>query len=375
MTDHTTPGVQPVDTTITHYLETLTDRSRLVVEPVLEEWREQFALETFDAIDTDLCREYSRYLNRQVDRDDRDLSAGTARTYFAYVRAFLSFAVRENCLDTNPADANRATELLPDDDGKRERQFWTPAQRRVALEYCTRRVDSALTPPIAPTPIVRERLRDRAIVAILGFTGVRGAEVFSVPGDDRRNGLTWADVDVDGNTITVFGKSQSYQTAQLPDRAASALERYRRVLEPPTETWPVFPTNHYPSKRRALAEAFSDERLETMLERGGIDELLREHELAPPSLSTNGVRSILKRLTAQLADESDAIEYDEDENVYLKPHGARRGLGHELYTKGSAELAQSALRHQSVDVTHESYSDIQTADVADRVGEILDDES
>ncbi|MCU4974107.1 site-specific integrase [Halobacteria archaeon AArc-m2/3/4] len=375
MTDHTTPETQPVDTTIDHYLETLTDRSQLVVEPVLEEWREQFALEEFEAVDTDLCREYSRYLNRQVDRDDRELSAATAQTYFAYVRAFLSFAVRENRLDTNPADANRATELLPDDDGKRDRQFWTATERRVALEYCTRRVDSALTPPIAPTPIVRERLRNRAIVAVLGFTGVRGAEVFAVPGDDRRDGLTWADVDIDGNTLTVFGKSQSYQTAQLPDRAASALERYRRVLEQPTEAWPVFPTNHYPSKRRALTAAFSDERVETMLERRDIDEILREHELAPPSLSTNGVRSILKRLTAQLAGYTDAVEYDEDENVYLKPHGARRGLGHELYTKGSAELAQSALRHQSVDVTHESYSDIQTADVADRVGAVLEDDS
>lgn len=57
---------------------------------------------------------------------------------------------------------------------------------------------------------------------------------------------------------------------------------------------------------------------------------------------------------------------------YLKPHGGRRGLGHELYAKGYAELAQTAPRHASIETTHEAYSDIQAQETAERVDEILD---
>lgn len=49
----------------------------------------------------------------------------------------------------------------------------------------------------------------------------------------------------------------------------------------------------------------------------------------------------------------------------------RRGLGHELYSKGHAEFAQSALRHSLIEPTHESYSDIQATETAKRMDELL----
>ena len=90
---------------------------------------------------------------------------------------------------------------------------------------------------------------------------------------------------------------------------------------------------------------------------------IREYEVVPPALSTNGARNLMKRL----CDEAD-INVDGD---YLKPHGARRGLGHELYANGHAELAQSALRHASIETTHKSYSDIQAAETAQKVDDLL----
>ena len=57
---------------------------------------------------------------------------------------------------------------------------------------------------------------------------------------------------------------------------------------------------------------------------------------------------------------------------YLKPHGARRGLGHELYANGHTELAQSALQHASIETTHESYSDIKAAETAQQVDDVLE---
>ena len=52
---------------------------------------------------------------------------------------------------------------------------------------------------------------------------------------------------------------------------------------------------------------------------------------------------------------------------YLKPHGARRALGADLYAAGHSELAQSALRHKSIETTHDAYADIQAAAVADDI--------
>ncbi len=57
---------------------------------------------------------------------------------------------------------------------------------------------------------------------------------------------------------------------------------------------------------------------------------------------------------------------------YLKPHGARRGLGDVLYRE-SAELAQSALRHRSIRTTHDAYSHIDAGETAEEVGSVLDE--
>lgn len=70
----------------------------------------------------------------------------------------------------------------------------------------------------------------------------------------------------------------------------------------------------------------------------------------------------MKRLTQEAG-------IDLEDGDYLKPHGARRALGAELYEKGHSELAQ-ALRHKSIEITHKSYSDIQAKDVADGIDEV-----
>ena len=122
-----------------------------------------------------------------------------------------------------------------------------------------------------------------------------------------------------------------------------------------------------------LEEEFSKARVDTMLNRASIDELLRDHEVPPPAISTNGARSVLQRISADLAPLYECIEYDPDENVYLKPHGARRGLGHELVRKGHTTVAQKSLRHGSPDVTEQSYQDVKASETAKEVGDILEE--
>lgn len=375
--DRSRGGENPAKEAKQSYLKTLGEGSRDAVEHVLDEFISEYGLTDFDDLDRTLCRRYGEYLADETKDDDRELSGRTAHTYYDYVKAFLSFCVRDGHLDTNPANQNNTDEFLPGIDSQPDRQFWSIDQRETLLRHFDKQVDSALEPPRAPPEIRRERYRLRALVAVLGLSGARGAELFAVPRDERRDGITWADVDIEGNTLTVRGKVKRthpdpFQDVQLPERAASKLAKYYEVADPPTDAWPVFPTNHYPSKRKALEAEFSEARVDTMLRNATIDELLREHEVPPPAISTNGARSVLKRLSEELAPLYECIEYDADENEYLKPHGARRGLGHELVRKGHTTVAQKSLRHGSPDVTEESYQDVKASETAKDVDDILE---
>ncbi|WP_331232417.1 tyrosine-type recombinase/integrase [Natronorarus salvus] len=364
-----TSGETPVETAIQQYLDSVeAGNSRKNFQSTLETWRiwlhEERGVTNLEELEVLDCRRYARHLKRRT--HDGDLKASTAITYYAYVRAFLTFCVADELLDTNPAKAKRAMDELPEDLGDTTRQFWREEERRAIMRYVDERVNRSLD---GDADVSREyAFRDRAIVYLLGLSGVRGAEVFSEPSDDKRTGITWNDVQFDAGAVRVLGKSRAYEYAQLPKRAATALERYRTVLDPPSEEWPVFPSGHAPSKYSAVREQLAgegmvDSQIQTILERNDIDTVLRDRNVVPPALSTNGARNLMKRLCKDAG-----IDVDGE---YLKPHGARRGLGHELYASGHAELAQSALRHASIETTHESYSDIQAAETAQQVDDLL----
>lgn len=74
----------------------------------------------------------------------------------------------------------------------------------------------------------------------------------------------------------------------------------------------------------------------------------------------------MKRLTKEAGIESDG-DYD-----HLTLHGARRALGRDLYASGLSEKAQEALRHQSIETTHEAHSDTKMKDVSDSIDEVRD---
>src|SRR6056297_3326363 len=93
-------------------------------------------------------------------------------------------------------------------------------------------------------------------------------------------------------------------------------------------------------------------------------EVLREHGIAPPALSKNGARSLMKQLC-------DAADVDID-GEYLKPHGGRRGLGSDLYAQ-DAELAQELLRHESIATTHQSYREQNVIERRERLERALDE--
>ena len=96
---------------------------------------------------------------------------------------------------------------------------------------------------------------------------------------------------------------------------------------------------------------------------GSIDAVLREYDIAPPALTTDGVRNVMKRLT-----EAAGIDINEG---YLQPHGARRGMIGEVYKRDRGE-AQDLGRHKSIKTTPEAYSQFEGEAQRKRLDNLFD---
>ena len=100
------------------------------------------------------------------------------------------------------------------------------------------------------------------------------------------------------------------------------------------------------------------------MEEHNVDDIVPAAGVRQPSITTDGARSIMRRFF-------EAADLDVD-GEYLKSHGARPGLGDQLYRENPA-LAQQALRHKDLQTTPEKYSDIRVSEVSAAVDDVLDD--
>jgi integrase len=341
----------------------------------------------------------------------KDLSDGSARTYYARVSAYVGWCVDEGYLDAHLAQTDRATGPLPADDGRRsgDQQAWTPADRARLLRHLrdrradvfdagddpdigvgddpdigpgtpgldaadpdlddagTRNLDGDHDPGLDEWAAVRS-CRDYALVATLCYSGIRGGELLSHPQDDRRTGVTWADLDLADKTLTVLAKRQTttYDDRSLPDPARDALGLLRSVLAPSNDDWPLFPTLDRASLYDPLRDAMADAGVpaadvEQRLRAEPTWTLCRRHGVTPPALTTTGARGLLERRCAAAG-----IELDPDArgHAYLTPHGARRGVG-EVLVREKGFAAAARLLDDSERMVRERYSHIEAGELAD----------
>ncbi|ELY50430.1 tyrosine-type recombinase/integrase [Natronolimnohabitans innermongolicus] len=324
---------------------------------------------TFDAIDERTFRRYARELA------SRDLAPGTIRTYYAQVSAYIGWCVREGLLEANYAQRNVAKEPLPENDGRRsgDQQAWTDEHRRQITRYVDERAHDAADEE--GLGAIRE-FRDRALVYVLCYSGVRGGEIFADPKDDRRNGLRWGDVSLEDRRMTVLAKKQDWSDRSLTKQAVNPMSRYKRTLDPADPEWPVFPTFHLPTLYDTLRTGLRDEREWSSADvESFVDELtghrevfaaLREHELVPSSINTDGARRIMRRLC-----EGAEIELH-DRHGYLAPHGGRRGAG-EVMVRRRGFTAAARLLDNSEEVVRQSYSHIEAKEMASDAGDAFDE--
>jgi len=312
-----------------------------------------------------ILNEYALYLAGRV--QDQTLAMSTAERYFAYVSACLSFGVRQGVLDRNPALSDTASESLPQRQrsDRTDQQFWSQAQREAIVSFVNEEANSL----DANSPDRWLNIRNKALVRILAYSGVRGAEILSHPKDDRdgRNGLRWRNVELDAGTILVFGKSQAWERTPIPSKCTDAISELKQTQAPATTDWPVFATGHPPSLFRTAREQLGPEYNHLLADvSGDIWELYRVHSLTPPALTTGGARQVMQRLT-----EKAGIEV---EDGYLKLHGGRRGLGDLLYRIDRGH-AQDILRHKDLATTQKAYQHIDAEERREQLDTYLEDAS
>jgi integrase len=317
---------------------------------------------TFADLDERTFRRYARHIVGLGN------AKGTTLTYYAYVSSFCGWAVDEGHLDRHYANTSLARAPLPEDDGRRpgDQQAWAPEHRDLITRYVDEQAAAAIdaVEDGAGTYEAVKTCRDRALVYLLCYTDVRGAEILRASSDERREGIRWDDIDLTDQNITVLRKKQQWDDASLPEPTIHPLRIYASVLDIPDSEWPVFPTLHRPTLAQLVQEelaerGMTDEEIADIRKQHESDLLVCcEHDIRPPSLTPNAARRIMKRLCRE-AD----IELD-DQHGYLAPHGGRRGMG-EVLVRTYGYTAAARYLDNSEEMVREAYSHIDAGEQAD----------
>lgn len=336
----------------------------------------------FEDLDEQVFREYARHLG-----GDRGLKQNTVQTYYRYISAWCGWCVNEGYLEAHYAQRASATAPLPDDDGRKpgDQQAWTSEQRHVLTRHVDKQARNAIeeytTFPEDVDPREKQQARyaalraarDRALVFVIAYTAVRVGELLRDPNDPRRRGVRWEDLSLDDGSMDVYRKKQQWDAASLPDPVISPLRSYRQLMDPPTERWPVFPT----FDQRTLAGLVQDE----LADRGEHPEAIAEcrekyardlllaldKDTRPPSITTDGARSILRRLS-----EAAEIDIGHPKHDYLAPHGGRRGMG-EVLVRAFGYTVAARYLDNSEEMVRERYSHIEAGELGDVATEALNE--
>jgi len=92
-----------------------------------------------------------------------------------------------------------------------------------------------------------------------------------------------------------------------------------------------------------------------------------DEDIRPPSITTDGARSILQRFS-----ETAEIDIDHPKHDYLAPHGGRRGMG-EVLVRAFGYTVAARYLDNSEDMARERYSHIEAGELGDVATEALDE--
>jgi integrase len=215
--------------------------------------------------------------------------------------------------------------------------------------------------------------RDRALVVVLAYTAVRVGELLRDSDDPRRRGVRWEDISLEDGSMDVYRKKQQWGAASLPDPVISPLRSYQKLMDPPTDRWSVFPTLDQRTLAGLVPEKLADrgvhpDVIEERREEYARDLLLAlDEDIHPPSITTDGARSMLQRLK-----EAVGIDIDHPKHDYLAPHGGRRGMG-EVLVRAFGYTVAARYLDNSEEMVRERYSHIEAGELGDVATEALEE--
>lgn len=353
-----TPRETPVETALQRKCDDADSASySRTVRTVVTDFLDRSGVTTVEEIDVRTMREYARSLRKDAEKEDEEdgsIAKSTAQKYFATTRAFLGWCVRERIIETNPAHTSEAEEPLPETDGQSDPQFWDPDDRDRLLHELDANLGRALDGEADVDWRIAQR--DQVLCWLLGYSGVRGAEILNDRDETHplRQGLRWENVRLEEGTLVVLGKTRDTEYPTLPTPVVDRLRRWKTRLKPASEEWPVFPTLAIGPLHRPRSGAIGDlepHGYETDSDVHPID-ACREHGVTPPAMTVEAGRNRLRNYSGLWDLPTDA----EDDDAYMEPHGGRRSLGGELY-ETKPTLAQDQLRHNSIETTNLAYRD------------------
>ena len=336
----------------------------------------------FDDLDERIFREYARHL-----AGDRGLKQNTVQTYYAYISAWCGWCVNEGYFEAHYAQRASAMAPLPEDDGRKpgDQQAWTSEQRHALTRHVDEQAREAIEAYTTLSDDVKQldkqraryaalkAARDRVLVVVLAYTAVRVGELLRDPDDPRRRGVRWEDIELEDGSMDVYRKKQQWDAASLPDPVISPFRNYRKLMDPPTDRWPVFPT----LDQRTLAELVQEELADRGEPPDRIDErregyardflLALDNDVRPPSITTDGARIVLQRLS-----KAAEIDIDHPKHDYLAPHGGRRGMG-EVLVRAFGYTVAARYLDNSEEMVRERYSHIEAGELGDVATEALEE--
>jgi integrase len=210
-------------------------------------------------------------------------------------------------------------------------------------------------------------------VVVLAYTAVRVGELLRDSDDPRRRGVRWEDINLEDESMDVYRKKQQWDAASLPDPVISPLRSYQKLMDPPTERWPVFPTLDQRTLAELVQEELADRGEQSEAIEGLRDEYARDlllaldEDIRPPSITTDGARSMLQRLSTAAE-----IDIDHPKHDYLAPHGGRRGMG-EVLVRAFGYMVAARYLDNSEEIVREQYSHIEAGELGDIATDALDE--
>ena len=134
-------------------------------------------------------------------------------------------------------------------------------------------------------------------------------------------------------------------------------------MAPPTEQWPAFPT----FDQRTLAESVQEELADREEQPTTIDERREEYArdllmmlneyIRPPSITTDGARSILQRFSQEAE-----VDVDHPKHDCLAPHDSHRGM-REVLVRAFGYTVAARYLSNSEEMVRERHSHIEAGEL------------